>query len=186
MRLIICLCILLLAACSNTKSPHPELVDLEKRLEDAKARASEISRGKRACYKVYPTAVSAIENRKRGMSQDELLAVLPSRVELENYPTSRDAEKRLGLAMLDIAEQVYNYTNLDPQAYSAFSAELCQRKLFNLEVPSSFESAYPQLLECNSLPQPKQRINCGMAVAGSKIEKPNNSSKRDAVTGAPS
>ena len=129
-----------------------------------------IAQAKRACFTIYPTAVSAIENKKRGTSKAKLLASLPSKAELEAYPAYREPGKILGLAMLDIAHQVYQYENLDPQAYAAYSAELCQRKLHNLSVPAKFEESYSQLRKCNSLAEPQQRINCGMAVSGSIVD----------------
>lgn len=119
-----------------------------------------------ACFTVYKAAASAISNKDAGLEKEELLAPLPSQNELENYPESRSAEKVLGLAMLDIADQIYNFELAATKPYLAYSAEVCQRKLRGLEVPAIFLDSYPQLIACESKSYNEQ-ILCGMAVAGS-------------------
>jgi hypothetical protein len=120
------------------------------------------------CNQLYKIATSALKAKKDGMTKQDLLKPLPSSAEFIVMPFSK--EKHLGMSMLKIAEEVFLYEGLEASSYSAFTAESCHRQLKGLDVPNDFLAVYPQLLLCNSLELPKDRINCGMAVSGSKIE----------------
>lgn len=120
------------------------------------------------CNQLYKIATSALKAKKDGLTKQDLLAPLPSSSELLVMPFSK--EKHLGLSMLKIAEEIFSYDSLEASSYSAFTAESCHRQLRGLDVPTDFSVVYPELLLCNDLDKPKDRIDCGMAVSGSKIE----------------
>lgn len=120
------------------------------------------------CNQLYKIATSALRAKENGLTKQDLLAPLPSSSEFIVMPFSK--EKHLGLSMLKIAEEIFSYDGLEARSYSAFTAESCHRQLKGLDLPTDFSVVYPQLLLCNDLEKPKDRIDCGMAVSGSKVE----------------
>jgi hypothetical protein len=120
------------------------------------------------CFQLYKIATSALRAKEDGLTKQDLLRPLPSSSEFIVMPFSK--EKHLGLSMLKIAEEIFSYDGLEASSYSAYTAESCHRQLKGLDSPIDFSVVYPQLLLCNDLEKHKDRIDCGMAVSGSKIE----------------
>jgi hypothetical protein len=120
------------------------------------------------CFQLYKIATSALRAKEDGLTKQDLLSPLPSSSEFIVMPFSK--EKHLGLSMLKIAEEIFSYDGLEASSYSAYTAESCHRQLKGLDSPIDFSVVYPQLLLCNDLDKHKDRIDCGMAVSGSKIE----------------
>jgi hypothetical protein len=120
------------------------------------------------CFQLYKIATSALRAKEDGLTKQGLLSPLPSSSEFIVMPFSK--EKHLGLSMLKIAEEIFSYDGLEASSYSAYTAESCHRQLKGLDSPIDFSVVYPQLLLCNDLDKHKDRIDCGMAVSGSKIE----------------
>ncbi|WP_444942372.1 hypothetical protein ACJJI3_10380 [Microbulbifer sp. ZKSA004] len=127
------------------------------------------------CNQLYKIATSALIHKEKGMTKEQLLAPLPDLTTLIMMPFSK--QKHLAQNMHRIADEIYTFEDLEVRSYSAFTAESCHRQLQGLHVPGSFEVAYPKLLECNKLPTPQERIDCGMVVSGSTV-KPQKSAPK--------
>ncbi|NVK21914.1 MAG: hypothetical protein HWD86_05305 [Kangiellaceae bacterium] len=124
------------------------------------------------CDQLYKISTSALMYKENGMTKEELLAPLPDLATLLVMPFSK--KKILAQNMHRIADEIYNFDGLEMRSYSAYTAESCHRGLKNLSVPESFEEAYPKLLKCNEIESSDERINCGMAVSGSIVERGKN------------
>lgn len=167
--LIALLAIFALISCSangNKVSSEPEN---EKKIDKADSLLSDLAPEKvKACLSLASIASSAIFNRKKGISKESLLAPLPTKEQLNSYPKDTNVQKMMGLAMHDIVSEVYSFQPLKSEIYSSYTAEVCLRKLKNIEVPESFTDAHQELQECEAEETEKKRILCAMAVAGSK------------------
>jgi len=120
------------------------------------------------CNQLYKIATSALSNKLKGLLKEDLTKPLPDLATLLVMPPSK--QKILAQGMYKIADEIFEYENLEMRSYSAYTAESCHRQLKGLDVPKHFDEAYPKLLLCNDLPTPQERINCGMTVSGSKVE----------------
>jgi hypothetical protein len=113
--------ILVVSACTTTRTQQEaEAINIECGFEMQAAR-------------------TAIRLRDKGTPKATLEAQL--------VPVSRDSS-RLLIKMHEIANEAYQYTELNETVYATYRFELCQRELINKPMPGSLEQVMPQLMHC--------------------------------------
>lgn len=114
------------------------------------------------CQQLLPYSSSVLASKNAGTPKDIYARRQTPRDVLMTIPDS--PEKVMSLRMLDVVEEVYGYDDLDPNAYAAYSVEICNRRVAGAPVPEHFSTAHPILLSCNKLEE-GERQACGRAAA---------------------
>jgi hypothetical protein len=114
------------------------------------------------CQQLMPYSSSVLASKNNGTPKEVYAQRQTPREVLMSIPDS--PEKVMSLRMLDVVEEVYGYGELDPNAYAAYSVEICNRQLSGNSVPGHFREAYPELIGCNKLDVSERQV-CGRAAA---------------------
>jgi hypothetical protein len=123
---------------------------------------TEEQRAASICQQLMPYSSSVLASKNAGTPKDVYAQRQTPREVLMTIPDS--PEKVMSLRMLDVVEEVYGYDDLDPNAYAAYSVEICNRQLAGQPVPEHFRAAHPVLLSCNKLDE-SERQACGRSAA---------------------
>ena len=140
------LIILITAACSPNKKFTVETNDMN---------TTEL------CSKIYPIAWSAVINRKKGISYEEMKASLPNLNEV--LKSKNELNKYLPLSMHLIIDEVYNFPVLDPLIYSTYQSERCFHSMKGTPIKQKYDVIHPKISKCED-GNTENYINCTMNV----------------------
>jgi len=117
----------------------------------------------RDCERIGFAAASAVGDRARGATREQLLEVLPSLERSEARSDSSD--HRVLKAMHEIVDEVFDYPPLNEAAYMVYKTESCYQAEWNGAAPKPFAEAHDALLACSTL-EHRELIACSLRAAG--------------------